>query len=46
MNSNKQEGLPLIDPSKTELRRKTAVVLPGERRGAHAALGYMCSAGL
>ncbi|TYH15092.1 hypothetical protein E1A91_A05G016400v1 [Gossypium mustelinum] len=44
MTSIKQEGLPLIDPSKIELRRETAVVLPGKRRGAHAALGYMCSA--
>ncbi|MBA0593949.1 hypothetical protein Gorai_010874 [Gossypium raimondii] len=46
MTSIKQEGLPLTDPSKIELRRETAVVLPGKRRGAHAALGYMCSAGL
>ncbi|TYG66638.1 hypothetical protein ES288_D05G017300v1 [Gossypium darwinii] len=44
MTSIKQEGLPLTDPSKIELRRETAVVLPGKRRGAHAALGYMCSA--
>ncbi|KAK5829775.1 hypothetical protein PVK06_013568 [Gossypium arboreum] len=44
MTSIKQEGLPLIDPSKIELRRETAVVLPGKRIGAHAALGYMCSA--
>ncbi|KAB2027165.1 hypothetical protein ES319_D05G016400v1 [Gossypium barbadense] len=44
MTSIKQEGLPLTDPFKIELRRETAVVLPGKRRGAHAALGYMCSA--
>ncbi|KAK6273267.1 hypothetical protein POUND7_010350 [Theobroma cacao] len=44
MDSTKKEGLPLIDPSKTELRHETAVASAMSNKGAHAALGYMVSA--
>ncbi|XWS72959.1 hypothetical protein CRYUN_Cryun02cG0084000 [Craigia yunnanensis] len=44
MDSIKKEGLPLIDPSKTERRRETAVATAVSNKGAHAALGYMFSA--
>ncbi|XP_022731806.1 nucleotide-sugar uncharacterized transporter 3-like [Durio zibethinus] len=44
MDSKKKEVLPLTDPSKIERRRETAVVSAFPSKGAHAALGYMCSA--
>ncbi|KAK8602141.1 hypothetical protein V6N12_051959 [Hibiscus sabdariffa] len=44
MASVKKEGLPLIDPSKIERGRETAVASAVYNRGAYAALGYMFSA--
>ncbi|GMJ07517.1 UDP-GlcNAc transporter 1 [Hibiscus trionum] len=44
MASIKMEGLPLIDPSKTERGRETAVASAVYNKGAYAALGYMFSA--
>ncbi|KAL4297573.1 hypothetical protein GQ457_12G023920 [Hibiscus cannabinus] len=44
MDSVKKEGLPLIDPSKIERGRETAVASAVYNRGAYAALGYMFSA--
>ncbi|XWS17115.1 hypothetical protein CRYUN_Cryun33cG0040700 [Craigia yunnanensis] len=44
MDSIKKEGLPQINPSKTERRRETSVASAISNKGAHAALGYMLSA--